>query len=322
MYRRADLDAPYGHGSMQLLQHYTSAAGLEGIARSKSLWATSFLELNDEREMEYGHVEITKRALRESLSIIDRHTLPEYPRAELDFGKAEKQITEQFKRSFDGPKGSERLFVCSFAKAQNEDQESRGIYTIWHRYTGMKGYCLQFDRQEIVGLLEREASRRHYALLELATVRYGIDEAENGYLELRYQLVQHLLNEVHRAKAGLGLKPDYEGMWPLPTFAHRMLRFYASTKDPSLVDEREVRIMAVPAKEAMARPFTGILAVTPVKTMSNGRDYIDIGAGWLPGIEPKRIIIGPQAEKNIDSALAHFNRRPEVSQAHFAMRSV
>jgi hypothetical protein len=96
---------------------------------------------------------------------------------------------------------------------------------------------------------------------------------------------------VHRVKAGLGLKPDYEGMWPLPTFAHRMLRFYASTKDPSLVDEREVRIMAVPAKEPIARPFTGILAVKPVKTMSDGRDYIDVGAGWLPGIEPKRIII-------------------------------
>jgi hypothetical protein len=73
----------------------------------------------------------------------------------------------------------------------------------------MKGYCLQFDRDDVVGLLEREALHRHYALLDLAKVRYGIDEAEDGYLELRYQLVQHLLGEVHRAKAKL--KPDYEG---------------------------------------------------------------------------------------------------------------
>ena len=39
---------------MPLLSHYTSQAGLEGIARSKCLWATDFLELNDNSEMEYG----------------------------------------------------------------------------------------------------------------------------------------------------------------------------------------------------------------------------------------------------------------------------
>jgi hypothetical protein len=67
-----------------LLSHYTNRAGLEGIARSKTLWATRFTELNDKTEMEYGYVEISKLALKAALAEIDKHLIPGHPRAELD----------------------------------------------------------------------------------------------------------------------------------------------------------------------------------------------------------------------------------------------
>jgi hypothetical protein len=47
---------------MNILQHYTSRAGLEGIARSKVFWATDFFDVNDRSEMLYGYTEITKAA--------------------------------------------------------------------------------------------------------------------------------------------------------------------------------------------------------------------------------------------------------------------
>jgi hypothetical protein len=47
---------------MDFLQHYTSRVGLEGIARSKTLWATDFFELNDKGEMIYAYIEGAKAA--------------------------------------------------------------------------------------------------------------------------------------------------------------------------------------------------------------------------------------------------------------------
>ena len=46
-----------------LLSHYTSRAGLEGIAKSKCIRATKFSQLNDKREIEYGYIEFIRRAL-------------------------------------------------------------------------------------------------------------------------------------------------------------------------------------------------------------------------------------------------------------------
>jgi hypothetical protein len=36
------------------LYHYTTAAGLEGIIRTKSFWASDYRFLNDPREFRYG----------------------------------------------------------------------------------------------------------------------------------------------------------------------------------------------------------------------------------------------------------------------------
>ena len=53
---------------MELLHHYTNRAGLEGIARTKSLWATNFLDLKDTREILYGLVELLKLSLKSAMA--------------------------------------------------------------------------------------------------------------------------------------------------------------------------------------------------------------------------------------------------------------
>jgi hypothetical protein len=306
---------------MTLLSHYTNWAGLEGMARGKTLWATKFTELNDKTEMEYGYVEINKFALRAALVEIDKHLISGHPRAELNYDNAGKSIAEQFRKSFKGPTGSEPPYVFSFAEARNEDQERRGILTLWDRYTKLEGYCVQFDRKEVLDLLSREAMRRNYALLHLDSVRYGIDETNEEYLDLRFQLEQHLLDVLARAKPGLNLRPRYDCLWPFQTFAVGMLSFLARHKDPFFEDERETRIIAVPQKEADARVFgMGPALRKPVKVMSDGRHYIDLGADWRPGIEPRRIIVGPRASRDLDNVLTLFDRKPQVLYADFPIR--
>lgn len=55
---------------MTLLSHYTTRAGLEGIAQTKAFWATNFLRLNDNSEFFYGWQHIIHSAYKMVMSQI------------------------------------------------------------------------------------------------------------------------------------------------------------------------------------------------------------------------------------------------------------
>jgi hypothetical protein len=306
---------------MPTLSHYTSRAGLEGIALGKSLRATRFSDLNDKREVAYGLTELSTRALRAAYSKVEKLLKPEDARLPLDYIKAGAQIAEHFRASFDGDRGSEPLYLVSFARGSTEDHEQRGMLTLWDRYTRLEGYCLQFDSEEIDVLLRREFAMRNYAILELSPVHYGIDETDQEYQQLLFQHIQRLLIEVEAAKPGLCVKPEYEKLWALGALALRTLRFHARHKDPFFEDERETRIMAVPAKQSDSRVLFGPALRKEVHMMPDGRHFIDIGADWRPGIEPRRIIVGPKASRDLDGVLALFDRQPNVVIADFPIRA-
>jgi hypothetical protein len=302
-----------------LLSHYTNRAGLESIARSKTLWATRFTELNDKREMEYGFVELMTRALRATMDEVSALLNPE-ERRPMNYDAAGEQIAIRFRLMFEGTSAHEPLYVFSFAKGKTDDQDRRGILTLWDRYTHLEGYCLQYEATEVRKLLELEATRRNYALLDLAAVHYGIDEDDQEYKELLFQLKQYLLIEVARGKPGLGVQPQYDKLWPITKLGFRLLNFYSKHKDPFFEDERETRIIAVPAKEGDSRPLIGLALRKPVLTMSDGRHYIDIGVDWSSRIEPLRIIVGPKAVRDLDAVLALFDRKPEVYVTDFPLK--
>src|SRR5277367_5626984 len=115
----------------------------------------------------------------------------------------------------------------------------------------------------------------------------------------------------------LPIKPEYERMWAFNYFAARMLQYMAKHKDPFFEDERETRIIGVPAKTTQPRPFIGLALVKKIGTTPNGRQFIGIGEDWTPGLEPRRIIIGPHADKNIDDVTALFQNKPEIVIAEF-----
>ena len=305
--------------SMTLLSHYTTRAGLKGIARGKTLWATRFSDLNDKTEMEYGFVELTISALRTAMGETEKLMQP-YERRALDYEEAAAKLVAYFRSSFEGERSSEPLYVFSFAKGQTAEQERRGHLTLWDRYTAQKGYCLQYDREEVLQLLRRESQTNNYALLNLAAVQYGIDEADYDYRAILFQMAQPVLIEVAKGKPGLGLEPQYQKLWPFSTLATRMYHFFCVHKDPFFEDDRETRIVAVPAKKAESRVLTEIAFRKEVKTTPEGRRYIDVGADWDRGIEPRRIIVGPRASGQLDDVLELFERNPEVIVADFPIR--
>lgn len=298
---------------MPLLSHYTDRGGLEGMARTKTFWATDFLDLkhNDNKELLFGYVEMSKRGMRSAIEEIAKYLKPE-ERPSLDYEKVSKGMYAFFRESFEGPRGSEHLYVTSFAKGRDQDEDDRGILSMWREYCRDGGYCLQFDSEDVRKLIEREGSHRHYALIDLARVHYGVDETDEEFSALNYQMMQTFLIQVDEAKKGLGLKPEPESLWPGNTFAFRFLTYCAKHKDPLYKDEREVRILAVPAKENNVQAFDGIKRAKAIKKRSDGRRYIDIGADWSPGIEPRRIIVGPKGAQDIDDVLALYTRRPVV----------
>lgn len=301
---------------MTLLSHYTDRAGLEGIARSKCIRATKFSQLNDKREIEYGYLELVRRVLLGIFDTLDQ-LIVRKPGSKLDLAEVEAKFLDHFRNSFDGAHGSEPLFVASFAKGRTIDHDLRGILTLWDRYTKLEGYCLQFDHGDVQKILELEMSRRHYALLTLDDVEYGVNEASAEYRDIAFQMKQRLLIEVLKGMPGLPVQPEYQMMWPFNLFATRMLRYIAKHKDPFFEDERETRIICVPAKSAHVRPLTGIAMVKQIETALDGRQFINVGEDWRPGLEPRRIIVGPRANRSIEDVTALFEKKPEIVNSEF-----
>jgi hypothetical protein len=299
---------------MAVLSHYTNRRGLEGIAKSKTLWASNFLDLNDKTEMIFAFVELSKAGLRKAEAECRRLMKPGEGGI-LDYDAAALTLAEFYRSSFGGHRASEHLHVTSFAQSTTADHARRGILTLWSRYTQNEGYCLQYDEDEVRQLLKREENIRSYALIDLIAVEYGVVEHEAEFNELRNQLALRYLGEVYKAKRGLNIDPRFEEWWPLPDLATRMMRYAATHKDAFFEDEREMRITALPVT-AVALPFgdgkrSKVLRSTPAKR------YIDLGEDWAPAIEPIRIIVGPNSAKNIDHVLVQFDRRPEVDYPSF-----
>jgi hypothetical protein len=303
---------------MTLLSHYTSRAGLEGIARTKSLWAGNFFQMNDKVELIYGLREVTLRALRAAFVEMRKHEIPGHPIGDVIDKDFLDLLTAHYVQTFRNTNVNEHLHIFSFARATTQHQEDFGHRSLWREYTGNKGYCLQFLQTDIESLISIESHIRTYLLLELAEVRYEMRDDEE--LEwLVHENKERLLAFVAQAKPGLGLRPDLTKLAPFEVGAMRMMRYCAKHKDPFFEDEREIRVLALPSPINVAR-FGISPRGKPVRRRDDGRSYVGLFEDIKPGIEPVRIIVGPAASPDLENVLPLFTRRPIVIRADFPLR--
>jgi len=298
---------------MSLLSHYTNRAGLEGIATTRTFWATNFMEVNDTSEFFYGWHQLYKAAIENVMDLIpDDKKIAGY-----NIETTCENVTNQFKQFFQSMEnGYGHLYVTSFARGKNKDHEIRGIRTLWELYNGHKGYCIQFDQKDVQRMLDMDSWKSNYESLGLVDVKYGVDKKGYDFKELCFQLTQQLLLQIIRARNDIKVEPQWDRMWADTAIYRKLMEFCAAHKDPCYEDERELRIFAYPAINSEARVFTGVAFKKQIRIGPSGNRYIAFGENWKPGIVPKRVIIGTKANPDIDSILAKYSPVPQKAFAN------
>jgi len=109
----------------RLLYHYTDAKGLEGIIRTRELWATNAAYLNDFQELKHTAALVVEAAQARLRTVED--------------GPVRRYLSE-LARSWDDPPTDD---VYVFSLSTEGDQLSQ-----WRAYAGRAGYCLGFRPSE------------------------------------------------------------------------------------------------------------------------------------------------------------------------------
>jgi hypothetical protein len=288
---------------MPLLSHYTTRVGLEKIARTETLWATNFLDLNDETEFFYGFGSLSNAAIHMVMGLIPDENRRKVNDLETESVKAVKELRQR-QRSTDG---YGQLYVVSFARGRTDYENKSGIRTLWELYGHHhEGYCLQFDEDDVRRILRLDSERSNYEAVGMTEVKYGVDENEPAYRDLCFQLSQQILELVFHTRPDIEVQPEWERMWTLNDFYRKLMWYCATHKHPCFVDEREMRIFAYPSASSDARVFTGTATKKRVRTCPRGRKYIVLGENLRPGLIPRRIIVGTKADRAIDSIRADY----------------
>lgn len=298
---------------MTLLSHYTTRDGFEGIAKTRTFWATNFLDLNDTSEFFYGWRQLTEAALE----IVMKEIPDEKKGKEFDAATISEKATNQFKDFIKSTDGYGHLYVTCFAQGKSDGHIKSGILTLWEKFNGHQGYCLQFERDDVQDMLNKDSMvSGDYHVLGMVEVKYCIDRNEKGFHELCFQLSQQLLLIIINARSDIPARLQPDRMWPTSELHRRLLEYCASHKDPCFKDECELRIFAYPSASPQRMPFMPTYVKKPIRMSPAGKRYIVLGDRGNSGIAPRRVIIGTKANPDIKSILANYLPLPEMVSAN------
>ena len=137
-----------------VLSHYTTGAGLEGMLRSRAFWATNFLQLDDTSEYFYAWSVVNKEAMR-----LTMHKLPnDRKKADFDLDATVKAATKELREFGKKSDPYGQLYVFSFAQGLDDDENTRGVLTLWRLYAKIDGYCVQYSDSDIRRVLSVESA--------------------------------------------------------------------------------------------------------------------------------------------------------------------
>jgi Protein of unknown function (DUF2971) len=290
---------------MNLLSHYTNLSGLAGIVRSQEFWATEFKSLNDKTEISYSLGKITGEASKRLfLSLPD--DLKEDGTLITNPEDVIRNVIHRLHDSTTELSGYSSWYFVSFAQGKDEDENNRGVKTLWDIYAQKEGYCLQFDKERIVRALAHECERYAYEFCDLVDVVYGMPNNTSEFDQLVEQMVFRFLEFVAGKYNRAELSPNFKSMWHLSLFGTRLLKFCSMHKDPYFKDEREVRIVVSPHQNSVTRFGVGIALKKSIENRGSIEKpvrYVKVLGQVIPGVIPSRILIGPKADSHSEETI-------------------
>lgn len=197
------------------LYHYSSTTGLEGIATSKSLYATHYAHLNDYSEVRYGLDQI-----RNYIGSLIKPMMN---------GPHASVVPQLWNWLKDGFAGGHNVFVCCFSEKGN-------LLSQWRGYTPPnKGICLEFDHRRLVALMGQQGF--DYCMCE-----YDRKEQLNSAMQIATKLIDAAIGY---QPAGRALAPPEQSYYPkFQEYRDEVLRIAIGMKHEKFEEEREWRFIS------------------------------------------------------------------------------
>jgi hypothetical protein len=317
-----DLAASHGE-----LHHYTNVDGLRGIVQSNTVWASHFAKMNDETEVvllwnslieAFSHrFFLTLREIRNDGTFKLRKQLEQaggIKRIADDF--ANSYILDSFSDIFLGSPSKARPpifepYIASFCSHANDRAYERenGLLSQWRGYAGLGGYCIVFDTKAFSDLLKKERSRDCWQNIRIAPANYFIEAMplEAAFPNSLDSWDSALLNHLSGQRIFTSMESIYELVWFL-TFA----------KHQGFIEEREIRIVAIPKSKqgpyypeddlnTLIYPTDSSPAEKTILTRPSSkgeRRHVVLFEGLNVTLPIKRVIVGPSADRKKSFAVA------------------
>jgi hypothetical protein len=179
--------------------HYTTAAGLLGILKSRSLWATHYRYLNDTSEVAAirGLIEpiLQEETTKIMPKLAERGLLKGYYEFHGAFAN-ELMAEGQYKSLVRVIDGVSPFYVLSFCKHLPDSPEFKhGLLSQWRGYGAAGGFAIEFDEQRLDELINIETKTFAYAGFKSGDVLYENHESifdPNQFSGLAGELIRRM----------------------------------------------------------------------------------------------------------------------------------
>ena len=196
------------------LFHYTDAAGLNGIIKTQTLWATHYKHLKDAEEVDHYF----KDRLPDVLG-----------------NNAGEAIANWRTKLFVDDDPLAEPYITSFCTTSNEKVKKHGLLSQWRGYSQGGGYAIVFETSDLMQLLEEE-NKKGWGVMFVGDVMYSSNNPKKIHKEFEDESELHIQN-FYRNQNNQNLQEKIY-------FA--IMQCACRYKHWGFEEEKEVRIVAIP----------------------------------------------------------------------------
>jgi hypothetical protein len=280
------------------LFHYTSAAGLDGIIRSQTLWATHYAYLNDATEIRHFLEKQLPQIFYKTIRDLGYDDIT----ASSEGKKHSNSISDTLLKSSTGNDPLAEPYLASFCTPKDGAMRvaRHGLLSQWRAYGKDGGYALVFDTEILSNLLAETSSKyENTGHLFAGTVIYSSDDNQrflNEFTEDLATMKKFLLNCLQ----------DIDDDENLGKIFAAIMRCACRYKHWGFKEENEVRIIYIPNSKKVREfaktdgiPINEMLRKQHIRSGAN-IPYVELLEGITSPTRPlpiRRVIVGPCADQ-------------------------